>query len=93
METDYPDLRAWLSNQDNFESNMRKSAWTCSIKDNEALTADEILTWNYKITPSSVVIKKEDGAFDEFWNEVYVNQMNIPYGERLQMYPQYYIVY
>jgi hypothetical protein len=93
MQTDYPELREWLAQQENFEQNMKKSPWTCTIKDNEALTAVEMLTWNSKIQPSSIVIKKEDGSFVEFWWEVYIDQQNIPYDIRLPMYPQYYIVY
>lgn len=93
MQTDYPELRAYLAQQENFEANMKKSAWTCDIKDNEALTAFQMLEWNSKIQPSSIVIKKDDGSYDEFWNEVYINQQNIPYVERLPMYPEYYIIY
>jgi hypothetical protein len=93
MQTDYPELRAWLAQQESFEQNMKKSPWTCTIKDKEALTAVEMLTWNAKIQPSSIVIKKEDGSFVEFWYEVYIDQQNIPYDIRLPMYPQYYIVY
>jgi len=93
MQTDYPELRAWLADQENFESNMGKTAWTCNIKDNEALTAVEMLLWNSRIQPSSIVIKKDDGSFIEFWWEVYINQQNIPYEIRLASYPHYYIIY
>lgn len=93
MQTDYPELRSYLAQQENFEATMKKSAWTCTIKDNEALTAFQMLEWNSKIQPSSIVVKKDDGSYDEFWNEVYINQQNIPYVERLPMYPEYYIIY
>lgn len=93
MDFDYPELRAWLASQENFESNMMKSPWTCIIKDNEALTAVQMLDWNSKIQPSSIVIIKEDGSYVEFWLEVYVNQQNIPYDERLAMYSKYYLIY
>lgn len=93
MQTDYPELRAYLAQQENFETNMKKSAWVCTIKDNEALTAVQMLDWNSKIQPSSIVIKKEDGSYTEFWWEVYINQQNIPYDTRLPMYPAYYLVY
>jgi hypothetical protein len=93
MEFDYPELRAWLADQENFETNMKKSPWTCVIKDNEALTAVQMLDWNSKIQPSSIVIKKDDGTYIEFWLEVYQNQQNIPYDIRLATYPQYYFIY
>lgn len=93
MDFDYPELRAWLASQENFESNMMKSPWTCIIKDNEALTAIQMLDLNSKIQPSSIVIIKEDGSYVEFWWEVYVNQQNIPYVERLAMYSKYYLIY
>lgn len=93
MDFDYPELRAWLATQENFEINMKKSPWTCIIKDNESLTAVQMLDWNSKIQPSSIVIKKDDGTYVEFWWEVYVNQQNIPYDIRLPMYPQYYFIY
>jgi hypothetical protein len=93
MQTDYPELRAWLADQENFQSAMNKTAYTCTIKDNEALTAVEMLDWNSKIQPSSIVIKKDDGTFTEFWLECYVNEQNIPYDIRLPMYPHSYIIY
>lgn len=93
MEFDYPELRAWLADQEQFEINMKKSAWACTIKDNEALTAVQMLEWNSKIQPSSIVIIKDDGTYVEFWWEVYVNQQNIPYDIRLPMYSKYYLIY
>lgn len=92
MQTDYPELRAYLAQQENFEQYMKKSAWVCTIKDNEALSAVDMLSWNSKIQPSTIVIEK-DGAFVEFWYEVYVNEQNIPYDIRLPMYPKYYLVF
>jgi hypothetical protein len=93
MQTDYPELREWLNAKEGFPTNMKKSPWTCSIKDNEALTAVQILEWNSNIQPSYIIIKKDDGTYDDFWNECYVNEQNIPYDIRLPMYPHYYIVY
>lgn len=93
MEFDYPELRAWLADQENFESNMKKTAYTCTIKDNEALTAIQMLDIQTKIQPSSIVIQKDDGTYVEFWWEVYINQQNIPYDIRLASYPKYYFIY
>lgn len=93
MDFDYPELRAWLAEQPNFQSNMGKSPWTCTIKDNEQFTAVQMLDINSKIQPSSIVIKKDDGTYVEFWWEVYINQENIPYDIRLASYPQYYFIY
>ena len=93
MDFDYPELRGWLAQQENFEINMKKSPWTCIIKDNESLTAVQMLDLQSKIQPSSIVIKKVDGTYIEFWWEVYINQQNIPYDERLSSYPQYYFIY
>ncbi len=93
METDYPEVRAYLAQQENFENYMKKSPWICTIKDNEALTAIQMLEFNNKVQPSTIVIKKDDGSFAEFWYEVYINQQNIPYDIRLPMYPQYFLVY
>lgn len=71
---------------------MKKSPWLCTIKDNEALTAVQMLEFNNKIQPSTIVIKK-DGQFMEFWYEVYINQETTPYDIRLPRYPEYYLVY
>jgi len=93
MQTDYPDLRSYLASQENFEYYMRKNAYMCTIKDNEALTAVQMLDFNNKISPSTIVIMKEDGSYQEFWYETYINQQNIPYDVRLASYPHYYLVY
>ena len=90
---DYPELRNWLASQESFENYMKKSAYLCTIKDNEAMTAIQMLDFNNKIQPSTIVIVKNDGSYDEFWHEVYVNQQNIPYDIRLPMYSQYYLIF
>ena len=93
METDYPELRQYLSEQESFEAYMKKSPWLCTIKDNEALTAIQMLDFNNKIQPSTIVIMLEDGSYQEFWYETYINQQNIPYDIRLASYSKYYLVY
>jgi hypothetical protein len=90
---DYPELRNWLSTQESFENYMKKSPYLCTIRDNEAMTAIQMLDFNNKIQPSTIVIVKNDGSYEEFWNEVYVNQQNIPYDIRLPTYSQYYLVF
>jgi hypothetical protein len=93
MEFDYPELRAWLADQENFQSNMMKSPWTCTIKDNQQLNAVQMLDIQTKIQPSSIVIKKDDGTYIEFWWEVYINQQETPYDIRLATYPFFYFIY
>ena len=90
---DYPELRNWLATQENFENYMRKSPYLCTIKDNEAMTAIQMLDFNNKIAPSTIVIVKDDGSYQEFWYEVYINQQNIPYDVRLPMYNKYFLIY
>lgn len=93
MQTDFPDLRAYLASQESFEFYMRKSAYLCTIKDNEAMTAVQMLDFNNKIQPSSIVVVLADGSYQEFWYEVYINQQNIPYHVRLATYSAYFLVY
>jgi hypothetical protein len=93
MQTDYPELRAYLNTIDYFPTVMKKSPWLCSIKDNEALTAVQILEWNNVIQPSYIFFKREDGSYEDFWNECAVNEKNIPYDIRLASYSHFYIVY
>jgi hypothetical protein len=93
METDYPELRQYLSEQESFEAYIKKSPWLCTIKDNEALTAVQMLDFNNRIQPSTIVIMLEDGSYQEFWYETYINQQNIPYDIRLASYSKYYLVY
>jgi len=93
METDYPELRQYLSEQESFEAYIKKSPWLCTIKDNEALTAVQMLDFNNRIQPSTIVIMKDDGSYQEFWYETYINQQNIPYDIRLASYSKYYLVY
>jgi hypothetical protein len=93
METDYPELRQYLSEQESFEAYIKKSPWLCTIKDNEALTAVQMLDFNNRIQPSTIVIMKDDGSYQEFWYETYINQQNVPYEIRLASYPHYYLVY
>lgn len=90
---DYPELRNWLSTKESFEGFMRKSPYLCTIRDNEAMTAIQMLDFNNKVQPSTIVIVKNDGSYEEFWYEVYVNQQNIPYDIRLPMYSQYYLIF
>lgn len=93
MQTDYPELRAWLAAQENFQTNMGKSPWTCNIKDNESLSAPAMLDANSKIQPSSIVVIMPDGSYKEFWQDVYDNEQNIPYDIRLPTYSASYLVY
>ena len=93
MQTDYPDLRAYLATQEAFEAYMRKSPYLCTIKDNEAFTALQMLQFNNTISPSTIVILKDDGSYQEMWYEYYVNQQDIPYHIRLEGYPRYYLIY
>lgn len=93
MEMDYLELRAYLASQESFENYMKKSPYTCTIKDNEALTAIQMLDFNNKVSPSTIVIMKDDGSYQEYWYEVYINQQNVPYDIRLASYPKYYLVY
>lgn len=93
MDFDYPELRKWLSEQENFECNMKKSPWTCTIKDNQQLTAVQMLELNSMIQPSSIVVIMPDGSYKEFWLDVYENQQNIPYNIRLPSYSNYYLIY
>jgi hypothetical protein len=90
---DYPELRDWLATQESFENYMKKSPYLCIIKDNEAMTAIQMLDFNNKIQPSSIVIVRDDGSYEEFWTEVYKNEKNIPYDIRLPMYSQYFLIY
>lgn len=90
---DYPELRNWLATQEAFEGYMRKSPYLCIIRDNEAMTAIQMLDFNNKVQPSTIVIVKDDGSYEEFWMEVYNNQQNIPYDIRLPMYSKYYLIY
>jgi hypothetical protein len=93
MQTDYPELRSWLAQQPNFENGMRKSPWLCTIKDNEALTSLQMLEFNNKIQPSSIVVVMPDGAYKEFWADVYENEQNVPYDIRLPTYSAYFLIY
>ena len=90
---DYPELRNWLATQESFENFMKKSPYLCIIRDNEAMTAIQMLDFNNKIQPSTIVIVLDDGSYQEFWYEVYINQQNIPYDIRLPMYSKYYLIY
>ena len=90
---DYPELRNWLATQESFENFMKKSPYLCIIKDNEAMTAIQMLDFNNKIQPSTIIIVKDDGSYEEFWMEVYNNQQNIPYDIRLPMYSKYFLIY
>jgi hypothetical protein len=93
FKIDYPDLRAYLASQEAFEYYMKKNAYVCDIQDNEAITAVQMLDFNNKVSPSTIVIMKDDGSYQEFWYEVYINQENIPYDVRLASYSKYYLVY
>jgi hypothetical protein len=93
METDYPELREYLASQESFENYMKKSAYICTIKDNEALTAVQMLEFNNKVQTSTIVIMKDDGSYQEYWYETYINQQNIPYNIRLASYSRYYLIY
>ena len=93
MNTNYPELRTWLSNQENFETVMKKSAWLCTIQSNNDTTAVQMLQFNNKVQPSSIVVKMQDDSFKEFWLDVYENQENIPYDIRLPTYSEYYLIY
>lgn len=90
---DYPELRNWLATQEAFENYMKKSPYLCIIKDNEAMTAIQMLDFNNKITPSTIVIVLDDGSYKEFWMEVYENQQNVPYEIRLASYSKYFLIY
>ena len=90
---DYPELRNWLATQESFENYMKKSPYLCIIKDNEAMTAIQMLDFNNKIQPSTIVIVRDDGSYEEFWMEVYNNQQNIPYEIRLASYSKYFLIY
>jgi hypothetical protein len=93
MQTDYPELRAWLATFPNFQSNMGKSPWLCTIKDNEAMNAVVMLDANSKIQPSSIVVVMPDGSYKEFWQDAYDNEKNIPYDIRLPTYSAYFFIY
>lgn len=93
MQTDYPELRAYLASQENFEYYMKKNAYMCIIKDNEAYNAIQMLDFNNKVSPSTIVVVLEDGSYQEFWYDVYVNQQNVPYDIRLASYSKYYLIY
>jgi hypothetical protein len=93
MQTDYPELRAWLAQQENFEANMKRSPWICTIKDNQALDAVQMLDWNHKIQPSSIVVIMSDGSYREFWDDVYHDQKNVPYDLRLPTYSASFLIY
>lgn len=90
---DYPELRDWLATQESFENYMKKSPYLCIIKDNEAMDAVKMLDFNNRIQPSTIIIMMPDDSYQEFWYETYINQQNIPYEERLAMYPAYFLVY
>jgi hypothetical protein len=92
MQTNFPELRAWLYDQENFQTSMGKSAYQCSIQDSLSLTPCEILTANSRIQPSSVVVIMPDGSYKEFWQDVYDDQKNIPYGDRLAMYSASFLI-
>jgi hypothetical protein len=93
MYTDYPELRQYLSEQENFESYMQKSAWLCTIKDKEAMSTVQMLALNNKMSPSTIVVLMDDGSYCEFWDDVYKNQQNVPYEIRLASYPAYFLIY
>lgn len=94
MQTNYPDLRAWLYDQENFEGFMKKSAYACSIQDNEAIDAVQMLDINGKIQPSSIVIVMPDNSYKEFWQEVHdVQILDVCYSDRLASYSKYFLIY
>lgn len=93
FKTDYPELRAYLASQENFEFYMKKNAYICDIKDNEAVTAVQMLDFNNKVTPSTIVIMMPDGSYKEWWLEIYENPQNVPYDIRLPTYSKFYLIY
>lgn len=90
---DYPELRAYLASQENFEAYMRKNAYLCVIRDKQAISPVKALEFNNKIQPSTIVVTLPNGEYQEFWYEVYIHQENIPYEERLASYSEYFLVY
>jgi hypothetical protein len=93
MDFNHTELREFLSQQPTFEYHLKKCAWTCNIKDNTELTALQMLELNAKISPSSIVVILDDGTITEFWMDVYLNQKDTLYHERLESYSKYYLVY
>jgi hypothetical protein len=93
MNFDFPELRTYLSQQENFDSAMHKTAWMCTIKDNISLSAIQMLDLGGKIYPSSIVVKMPDGSYKEFWADVNEDEKNIPYDIRLASYSEYFFVY
>jgi hypothetical protein len=92
MQTDYPELRAWLENND-YQNAMQKNIYLCSIKDKEAYTALQMLNFNNKIQPSLIIVVMPDGSYKDFWLDVYQDEKNIPYEFRLPTYSEYFLVY
>ncbi len=93
MQTNFTELRNFLLEQEGFENGMKKHPYMCTIKDNNEMTALEMLEFNNKIKPSSIVVRMPDNSYKEFWAEVYENQQNIPYDIRLPTYSAYYLIY
>lgn len=93
MQTDYPELRDYLSQQEGFENYMKKSIYLCIIKDNEAYDPIKTLELNAKIFPSTIVVVMPDNSYKEFWLDVYEDQKNIPYEIRLASYSKYYLIF
>ena len=90
---DYSELRSWLSSHEYFETFIKKSSYLCTIKDNNTMTAVQMLEFNNRIQPSSIVVIMPDGSYKEFWWDVYENEQNVPYDIRLPTYSNYYLIY
>jgi hypothetical protein len=93
MNFDFPELRTYLSQQENFNSAMGKSAWMCTIRDNNTFTAVQMLDHYSKIFPCSIVVTMPDGSYKEFWADVRDDEKNIPYDIRLAQYSAYFFIY
>jgi len=92
MQTNYPELRAWLNQIDYFPTMMKKSTYMCTIQDNQALTVLQMLEGNNLIQPSMIVVVMPDGTYKDFWQECYENEQNIPYEYRLASFSASFLV-
>jgi hypothetical protein len=92
MQTNYPELRAWLNQIDYFPTMMRKSAYMCTIQDNQALTVPQLLEANNLIQPSMLIVVMPDGSYKDFWQECADDPQTTPYEYRLVAYSASFFV-
>jgi hypothetical protein len=93
MQTNYPELRAWLQQQEGFPTYIGKSPYLCTIQDNQALGAVQMLEANSMIRPSVIIVVMPDGTYKDFWQDCADNEQNIPYDIRLPSYSASFIVF